>query len=55
VLEPSAFIVEASVADLPTLRLGRTGGAGLKLADGATISLEALTTEHNRFFPAWMS
>ncbi len=55
VLEPSAFIVEASVADLPTRRLGRTGGTGLKLADGATISLEDLTSEHNRFFPAWMS
>jgi phosphoribosylformylglycinamidine synthase len=55
VLEPSAFIVEASVADLPTLRLGQTGGTGLTLADGATISLEDLKREHERFFPAWMS
>jgi phosphoribosylformylglycinamidine synthase len=54
VLEPTAFGVEAAVADLPVFQLGRTGGTGLKLRDGATISLEALKAEHERFFPAWM-
>jgi phosphoribosylformylglycinamidine synthase len=55
VLEPTAFGVEAAVMDLPVRQLGRTGGTGLKLADGATISLEELKQEHERFFPAWMS
>jgi phosphoribosylformylglycinamidine synthase len=46
-------LMEAA-GDLPKTWLGRTGGAGLTLADGATISLEALRAEHDRFFPAWM-
>jgi phosphoribosylformylglycinamidine synthase len=54
VLEPDAFFVEALVMDLPAVRLGWTGGEGLKLDGVGTISLETLRAEHERFFPAWM-
>lgn len=54
VLEPDAFFVEALVMDLPAVRLGWTGGEGLKLDGVGTISLPTLRAEHERFFPAWM-
>jgi phosphoribosylformylglycinamidine synthase len=54
VLEPDAFFVEALVMDLPAVRLGWTGGEGLKLDGVGTISLETVRAEHERFFPAWM-
>ena len=54
VLEPDAFFVEALVMDLPAVRLGWTGGEGLKLDGVGTISLDTLRAEHERFFPAWM-
>ena len=40
--------------DLPAVRLGWTGGEGLKLDGVGTISLDTLRAEHERFFPAWM-
>jgi phosphoribosylformylglycinamidine synthase subunit PurL len=44
----------AESAGIPALRLGTSGGQDLTLPDGGTISVSALRTAHERFFPAWM-
>jgi len=58
VREGAALLASARAAGVPATKLGRTqGGAGAKhltLPGGATISLSALRSEHERFLPAWM-
>ncbi len=51
-VDDAAAIMAAG--NVPAMAIGRTGGAGLTLPDGATISLETLRAAHERFFPAWM-
>ncbi len=51
---PEALQAAATQAGIPSRLLGATGGVDLTLADGATISVEALCQEHARFFPEWM-
>ncbi len=53
--EPTALLAEAEADRIPARLIGRTGGQDLTLADGATISVEALSREHQRFFPEWMN
>ncbi len=52
--EAAPLIRAAEAAGLNAIRLGTSGGRDLTLPDGATISLEALRTAHERFFPALM-
>ena len=54
VADPGAVLRAAAAAGVPARALGRAGGNGLKLADGATISLARLREAHERFLPAWM-
>jgi len=49
-----ALIRLAETAGVPAVRLGTSGGQDLTLPDGGTISLAALKTAHERFFPSWM-
>jgi len=50
----AALIAAASAAGLPAIMLGHSGGEGLTLADGTTISVADLVRENARFFPEWM-
>jgi phosphoribosylformylglycinamidine synthase len=50
----AAFVRVAEAAGIPALRLGTSGGQDLTLPDGGTISVKALRTAHERFFPEWM-
>jgi len=54
VTESSALIRSAEAAGVPAIRIGHSGGQDLTLPDGGTISISALRTAHERFFPAWM-
>ena len=49
-----SLLAAARHAGVPAARLGTTGGTGLTLPGGQTISLAALRAAHERFFPAWM-
>jgi phosphoribosylformylglycinamidine synthase len=53
---PEAGIVirAAEAIGVPAVRIGTSGGRGLTLPDGATISIVALRDAHARFFPTWM-
>jgi phosphoribosylformylglycinamidine synthase len=50
----AAFTRLAEAAGVPALRLGTSGGQDLTLPDGGTISIAALRTAHEGFFPSWM-
>ena len=52
--DADALLRAADAAGVPARRLGRTGGTGLTLPGGATISLVDVRAAHERFFPAWM-
>ena len=54
VRDGGALLAAARHAGVPAARLGTTGGTGLTLPGGQTISLAALRAAHERFFPAWM-
>ena len=54
VVEASGLLARAEAAAVPARRLGRSGGTGLTLPDGATISIERLRRAHEAFFPAFM-
>ncbi len=54
VADGAALLAAAQAAGIPARLLGRTGGEGLTLPDGATISLATLRSAHERFFPALM-
>ena len=54
VAESAALIRAAEAAGVPAVRIGTSGGAGLTLPDGGTISVAALRAAHERFFPEWM-
>jgi phosphoribosylformylglycinamidine synthase len=49
-----ALIRLAEAAGIPAVRLGTSGGQDLTLPDGGTISIQALRTAHESFFPSWM-
>ena len=51
----AAFLQAAAGANIPATPIGRSGGVGLTLPDGVTISIKALREAHEAFFPAWMS
>ena len=55
VADPAGLMSDAAAAGVPCRLLGRSGGTHLTLADGATISVEDLRAEHERFFPEWMN
>jgi phosphoribosylformylglycinamidine synthase subunit PurL len=50
-----AMIAELTKAGVPARRLGVSGGAALKLPDGASISLEELAAAHEAWLPSYMS
>ena len=50
----AAFTRIGEAAGILVLRLGTSGGQDLTLPDGGTISIQALRTAHERFFPDWM-
>ena len=54
VADAPALLAAAKAAGVPATLLGRTGGSHLTLPGGATISLDALRSAHERFLPAWM-
>jgi phosphoribosylformylglycinamidine synthase II len=54
VADPVPILAAAADAGVPAMRLGTSGGDGLTLPGGVSISLERLRTAHERFFPAWM-
>jgi phosphoribosylformylglycinamidine synthase II len=54
VRDAGALLAAARDAGVPARHLGTSGGTGLTLPDGQTISLQALRAAHERFFPAWM-
>ncbi len=54
VADGAALVAAAQGAGIPARLLGRTGGEGLTLPDGTTISLATLRSAHERFFPALM-
>ncbi len=54
VAESAALIRAAEAAGIPAVRIGTSGGAGLTLPDGGTISVATLRAAHERFFPEWM-
>ncbi len=54
VADGAALLAAAQAAGIPARLLGRAGGEGLTLPDGATISLATLRSAHERFFPALM-
>jgi phosphoribosylformylglycinamidine synthase len=49
-----ALIRAAEAAGVPAMRIGTSGGQDLTLPDGGTISVQALRSAHERFFPTWM-
>jgi phosphoribosylformylglycinamidine synthase subunit PurL len=52
--DAAAFCRTADAAGIPAMRLGTSGGQDLTLPDGGTISIAALRSVHQRFFPTWM-
>ena len=52
--DAEALLAAAEAAGVPAMRIGRSGGPGLTLPEGATISLQVLRAAHEAFFPAWM-
>ena len=54
VADAAPFLAVGLASGAPCRLLGQTGGTDLTLADGTTISVETLKTEHERFFPEWM-
>jgi phosphoribosylformylglycinamidine synthase len=52
--EAGVVIRAAEAIGVPAVRIGTSGGRGLTLPDGATISIAALRDAHARFFPTWM-
>jgi phosphoribosylformylglycinamidine synthase len=54
VRDATALVAAASEAGVPAARLGRTGGLGLTLPGGRTISPSTLRAAHERFLPEWM-
>jgi phosphoribosylformylglycinamidine synthase subunit PurL len=54
VTDATAFLAAAAEAEVPAAPLGKTGGRGLTLPGGATISLAVLRAAHERFLPEWM-
>ena len=50
-----AVIAELTKAGVPARRLGVSGGAALKLPDGASRSLEELAAAHEEWLPSYMS
>ena len=54
VQDPSALIAAAAAAGIPARLLGTSGGEGLTLPGGDTISVSDLRDAHERFFIEWM-
>jgi phosphoribosylformylglycinamidine synthase II len=54
VADAPALLAAAAAAGVPARRLGTSGGAGLTLPGGETISLVELRRAHTRFLPDWM-
>ena len=54
VANPDAVLSAATQAGVPAMRLGKSGGDSLQLADAVTISVAGLVRENARFFPEWM-
>jgi phosphoribosylformylglycinamidine synthase len=54
VADSATLIRAAESAGLQAMRIGTSGGQDLTLPDGGTISVRALRTAHERFFPSWM-
>ena len=54
VTDAPALLAAAKAAGVAATVLGRAGGGHLTLPGGATISLAALRSAHERFLPAWM-
>jgi phosphoribosylformylglycinamidine synthase II len=50
----AALARAAEAAGVAAIRIGTSGGQDLTLPDGGTISVSALRTAHERFFPSWM-
>jgi len=50
-----ALLRAANEAGVPARHLGRSGGGALVLAEGASISVDALRAAHERFLPALMA
>ncbi len=48
------LIRAAEAVGVSAVRIGHSGGQDLTLPDGGTISVAALRTAHERFFPSWM-
>ena len=55
VADAPALLAAAAVAGVPARLLGASGGAGLTLPGGATISVTELRQAHAHFLPAWMA
>jgi phosphoribosylformylglycinamidine synthase len=54
VADGAGLLAAAGAAKVPARRIGRSGGDGLTLPDGATISLKTLRQAHEAFLPAWL-
>jgi phosphoribosylformylglycinamidine synthase subunit PurL len=52
--DAASLLHAAEAAGLPARVLGRSGGSGLTLPHGETISLATLRDAHTRFFREWM-
>jgi len=52
--EADTILAAATKAGVPAILLGHSGGSGLTMADGTTISVAELARENARFFPEWM-
>ncbi|MBN9510811.1 MAG: phosphoribosylformylglycinamidine synthase subunit PurL [Alphaproteobacteria bacterium] len=55
VADAPALLAAAAAAGVPARLLGTSGGAGLTLPGGETISVTELRQAHARFLPAWMA
>ena len=53
--DAAPLLAAAQAAGIPAVKLGRSGGKLLALADGASISVEALRQAHERTLPALMA
>ncbi|MBV9784031.1 MAG: phosphoribosylformylglycinamidine synthase subunit PurL [Acidisphaera sp.] len=54
VADATGLLAAAAADGIAVLRIGSSGGDGLTLPDGVTISVAALRAAHERFFPSWM-
>ena len=54
VADGAALLAAAAAAGVPAQRIGASGGGGLTLPGGATISLATLRRAHERFLPDWL-